>query len=109
MSKSLQNSVYVGALTMFWDRLFHSLITEGKKENLKLSTLVFSCLNLLTQFCRHNMPCPSHACSYHNKTTMVTSDYFVSCISLYLHGAYTQMKPPLFHSLVASIFCHIGF
>ena len=42
MSKSLQNSVYVGALTMFWGRLFHSLITEGKKENLKLSTLVFS-------------------------------------------------------------------
>ena len=36
VSKSLQNSVYVGALTMFWGRLFHSLITEGKKENLKL-------------------------------------------------------------------------
>ena len=27
---------------MFWGRLFYSLITEGKKENLKLSTLVFS-------------------------------------------------------------------
>jgi len=40
--KLLQNSVYVGALTMIWDKLFHSLITEGKKENLKLSTLVFS-------------------------------------------------------------------
>ena len=42
VSKSLQSSVHVGALAMFWGRLFHSLITEGKKENLKLSTLVFS-------------------------------------------------------------------
>jgi len=33
-SKLLQNSVYVGALTMIWGKLFHSLLTEGKKENL---------------------------------------------------------------------------
>ena len=30
VSKSLQNSVYVGALTMFWGRLFHSFREEGK-------------------------------------------------------------------------------
>ena len=36
VSKSLQKSVYMRVsrvLTMFWGRLFHSLITEGEKEN----------------------------------------------------------------------------
>ena len=47
VSKSLQNSVYVGALTMLWGRLFHSLITEGKKENLELSTLVSRVHNIV--------------------------------------------------------------